>query len=511
MKKYQLLHQEVSVSPFTLGIVHRGFHQRLHLKYTAPLFFKNSVIVYKNTCCDWYGDYDNFKKLGAKIIENARKNKNYKNNLLKDTKEIGQILFQENKKINQTNLKKFTLKELSDSLKKIYNLGGNLCDVGMVAAAPDVAFDNFSKLLKQRLTQKINISRPLRTANEYFNILTNHGDNGLSTQENLSILKMAAEINKQTRLKKIIITNNPQESLIILQKEFPQAYQKINKIHINFSWLGFGHFGPVKNISDYVTDLKNLLLENNVPKKIKSLASELKQLRIAQANCFKELKFSSSDKQLFYIAQNFSYNKSFRYEMLLYTHFILDKILNEIATRISVPVPDLRFYSPEEINISLKKGKGLAVPITKSRQKLCVVIIHQKGVKHLIGAEAKAYIKANIIKPEVKKEVTTIHGTAASLGRVTGYVKIVNEAKDMAKVQIGDILVSVQTTPDLVPAMKKAAAFVTDIGGITSHAAIVAREMKKPCIIGTKFASQLLKDGDLVDVNANEGDIKKIN
>jgi pyruvate,water dikinase len=64
------------------------------------------------------------------------------------------------------------------------------------------------------------------------------------------------------------------------------------------------------------------------------------------------------------------------------------------------------------------------------------------------------------------------------------------------------------TTPDFVPAMKKAVAFITDEGGITSHAAIVARELKKPCIIGAKIATRALKDGDLIEVDANRGVVK---
>lgn len=64
--------------------------------------------------------------------------------------------------------------------------------------------------------------------------------------------------------------------------------------------------------------------------------------------------------------------------------------------------------------------------------------------------------------------------------------------------------------PAFMPAMKKAVAFVTDEGGITSHAAIIAREMKKPCIIGTKIATKVLRDGDLVEVDANKGIVRKI-
>lgn len=64
------------------------------------------------------------------------------------------------------------------------------------------------------------------------------------------------------------------------------------------------------------------------------------------------------------------------------------------------------------------------------------------------------------------------------------------------------------TNPDLIIAMGKAAAIVTEEGGITSHAAIVSREMKKPCIIATKNATQVLQDGDMVEVDADKGVIK---
>ena len=66
------------------------------------------------------------------------------------------------------------------------------------------------------------------------------------------------------------------------------------------------------------------------------------------------------------------------------------------------------------------------------------------------------------------------------------------------------------TTPDYVPAMKRAAAIVTDKGGRTCHAAIVSRELKIPCVIGTKIATQVFKTGDIVEVDAERGIVKKI-
>jgi phosphoenolpyruvate synthase/pyruvate phosphate dikinase len=111
------------------------------------------------------------------------------------------------------------------------------------------------------------------------------------------------------------------------------------------------------------------------------------------------------------------------------------------------------------------------------------------------------------LQKEIEK-VSEFKGQIAFKGKVTGTVKIIKNKLQMGKVGSGDILVSPMTTPDFLPAMQKAAAFVTDEGGIICHAAIVAREMKKPCIIGTKIATKVLKDGDVIEVDAEKGVVK---
>lgn len=102
-----------------------------------------------------------------------------------------------------------------------------------------------------------------------------------------------------------------------------------------------------------------------------------------------------------------------------------------------------------------------------------------------------------------------VKGAPASPGLVTGPVKIIRSAKEINKVKKGDILVTAMTTPDFVPAMKKVAAIVTDRGGQTSHAAIVSRELGVPCVIGTNEATKKLKNGMMVTVNAQTGEVFK--
>ncbi len=103
-----------------------------------------------------------------------------------------------------------------------------------------------------------------------------------------------------------------------------------------------------------------------------------------------------------------------------------------------------------------------------------------------------------------------IHGQVAYPGKVTGHVRRLHGVKQLAEFQDGEILVAATTTPDLLPAMKKAAAIVSDEGGLVCHAAIVARELKIPCVIGTKVAMDVLRDGDLVEVDAEQGIVRKI-
>lgn len=98
-----------------------------------------------------------------------------------------------------------------------------------------------------------------------------------------------------------------------------------------------------------------------------------------------------------------------------------------------------------------------------------------------------------------------IHGQAAYTGRVRGKVRLVVDSSHIGKFREREVLVTEMTTPEFVPAIKKAIAIVTDEGGVCCHAAIVARELKIPCIIGTKAATKVLRDGDLVEVDADKG------
>jgi pyruvate, water dikinase len=100
---------------------------------------------------------------------------------------------------------------------------------------------------------------------------------------------------------------------------------------------------------------------------------------------------------------------------------------------------------------------------------------------------------------------SSIAGSVAYGGIAQGKARVVMRKNEVSGFEVGQVLVAPMTTPHYLPAMRKAVAFVTDEGGVTCHAAIVAREMKKPCVIGTKVATQVIRDGDDIEVNADLG------
>ena len=103
--------------------------------------------------------------------------------------------------------------------------------------------------------------------------------------------------------------------------------------------------------------------------------------------------------------------------------------------------------------------------------------------------------------------VLILSGIPASPGTATGIVKITHHSSGIDKIREGDVLVAEMTTPDFVPAMKRAVAIVTDRGGRTCHAAIVSRELGVPCIVGTGEATSVLKDGQLITVDGSQGKV----
>ncbi len=197
------------------------------------------------------------------------------------------------------------------------------------------------------------------------------------------------------------------------------------------------------------------------------------------------------------------------------TGYYANPLLQEIAQRKGVNFQALSlFYRSEDIETLLAEGRVLTEEEVLER-KLCVAYELADGVfTSYVGEEALA-LKERLLGGEKQGETTELKGQGAHKGRVTGRVHIltVNDpdaTRDFRQSFTSGILVTSMTQPNVVDIARRASAIVTDEGGMLCHAAIIAREFGIPCVVGTHTATQVLKDGDLVEVDADSGVVRVI-
>lgn len=130
----------------------------------------------------------------------------------------------------------------------------------------------------------------------------------------------------------------------------------------------------------------------------------------------------------------------------------------------------------------------------------------ENGELYIVQTRPITTVGTAQLEPEIDAPVLLV-GDAASPGLATGPAKIIRSAREMDKVNRGDVMVTEMTAPDFVPAMKRAAAIVTDRGGRTSHAAIVSRELSIPCVVGAGEATSILRDGQVITVDGSHGKV----
>lgn len=208
-------------------------------------------------------------------------------------------------------------------------------------------------------------------------------------------------------------------------------------------------------------------------------------------------KLNERQKRIADVIQNQIFIRDYRFEMMQRGCFNIMKLFFEMAKRLGISYKEFTHMKPEEIN-----KRAVNKDIIHKRMKEFAVF---EG--DILIDEEFRMIKDKFERPIVKD---IVKGTPAYRGVVKGIVKIIRNRDDIGKLNKGDILVADITTPDYMIAIKKAAAIVTNIGGISSHSAIVAREFKIPCIVNTGEATMVFKDGDLVEVDADKGIVRKL-
>jgi len=274
----------------------------------------------------------------------------------------------------------------------------------------------------------------------------------------------------------------------------------------NFCWVPFLYEGPAMS-REFVDSA--ISATGDPAQRLRQMKMRKKEMAVKQARYLKELRLPENVLELFRIARGIVFWKPQRIFYQVKSYYHVEGLLKEIAKRLGLSLAQVRFMMPAEVKNGLTGSVADADELNE-RMRACLYAVLDGKEILLSGEKARAFFANNVQKFPLPTGVKETKGTCAYPGKVLGTARLVSTPEEMRKMKQGDVLVAFTTNPYLMPAIKKAAALVTDEGGLTCHAAIVAREFGIPCVVGTRMATRLFRDGEKIEVDASKGVVRKI-
>lgn len=322
------------------------------------------------------------------------------------------------------------------------------------------------------------------------------------------LLTIGALIQKDKSLTEVFKYQDPTRILNIIGKSHYDLYQRLKKHNEEYSWINMYGFRrqPFSEI-DQINRLKDILDKN-----CKETLSRIDRKRkVAQRKFLATvlaLNIGGNLLDKVHLLPELVYLRTYRFDIFTLSAYLVRDLFQAIATALGIQIDDLNFLTFWEISDCLMGKMRLdTIPLAERKKDYAVI---QVDGQFAIISEPKELNRLYELaqRKKLKGRPKEIKGRMACKGIVRGSVKIVLHPTQITKVEKGDILVAPMTSPDFVVGMLRAAAIVTDHGGATCHAAIVSRELNLPCIVGTEISTQVLKDGDLVEVDATNGIVR---
>ena len=296
-----------------------------------------------------------------------------------------------------------------------------------------------------------------------------------------------------------------EEEISLLNLKLNFSEKGLEEHQNKFFWYknNYGN-AETQSLSHFREKLENI---KDPEKKLEEIEEKFSDLRKKKKEIFENHKMPKNVFKFFKLMASLGHRRDVRKRVNCKGDSVLRWFIEEVARRKGI---DWRLYeqmpfinqSDRLFTISEKELKEIGKKVGSLFSE------KEEFPSFFYGKDAEELKK--VYDDRIRQEFKELKGQIANKGCVKGKVKIIMKRDEFSKMEEGDVLVSYMTRPEFVPLMKKACAIVTNEGGITSHAAIVSRELGKPCIIGTQVATKVLKDGDLVEVDANKGIVRKI-
>jgi len=464
------------------------------------------TVAYDNNL-QYVGDMETWNECHEELKAKALKKRSFISDIIKKTQVEGVRM----NNWSETNIFKADLTKLSDSrllalYKKFIDWESILYAYGV--ALPVLDFQNFSFVennLKSYLQEHVSSEK----YNRYFSVFTEPSHHSFAQEEQIALLKLADSFYANSFWRRSVLNSQLHE---IVQK-YPEFCRKLKTHAKKYGWVYFVYNGPAFTEKEFLQSIKTTLEKGQKPKQLlNNIDKRHKQTKLLKEKYIKELKPDAFNEHILRLAGDLVWGKPRRKDYQSKTYFHAQVLFKEIGRRLHLSLDQVKSTPIKMISDGLLKGREVDVhEVNIVRRKHACLPNDDGTIELLLDKEADKFMK-KVKRSKVKERShkNTIYGDVACSGKAKGIVCIVNSLADVRKMKEGNILVSTATTPSIILALKKAAAIVTDEGGLTSHASIVSRELNVPCVIGTKIATKFLKDGYKVIVDATEGVVRII-
>lgn len=469
--------------------------------------FSHLLSTYKNNICQILVPKGEFEKIGLEMLEKVQNDESWGEQIIADLGKREQDLYNASNNLKKKNLKALSNRELFNIYDAYYQTYSSLHIFHWIHTASDLGDNVFSKYLMQYLKKKI--ENTPHTLGDVFSILTTPTKEAKPTEEYRNLLNILKHIIVDKEISEYFSNTDTRMVVKNLYEKDPRIDDMLDEHVENFGWLGYGVVGPSWSKEYFIDILGSLIRQKSDPEKLlKAMDDNRENVMSRQQHFIEELSIDTVHQRVFKFARDLVFTKGTRKDSMFHSYSVIENLFREIGRRNYLSLRQVRYMYPHEFK-KLLIDEDFQTSVLNDRFQTSIYYSSGKYEDDLIltGQESEDFLsKVNIIKENIDN-VKILYGDCASPGKVRGEVRVVNVVKDISKMNQGDVLVSISTNPDLVPAIKKASAIITDVGGITCHAAIISRELGIPCVVGTKIATKVLTDTDIVDVNATHGKI----
>ena len=420
-------------------------------------------------------------RVGLDIISSHSKVSSY----VEDAEDHCRRFVELSKHISSIDLSKLSKKELSNITNSFLDLFAGLFAYYNLSRPDYLA--GIDKLIREEVHDQ-----------EIFALITASEEMNTYTRHELAILKSAEKILAG------------KESIDVVSRQLAE----------DFGWISTQEDNPPLSSAHYKDKMSALLKEGKlyIEEKIKEIINKPEETRKKKKDAIESYNISKKIQEL---ADSVACLGHLRLQVRFWWtegSFHAKALFVELNKRLGFADKRIGgFYCSEyllrdEYERAIEGKEIIHLDTVEDRAKRSVLLMLEKKINLYVGDKADAIDQQYIVEEDFSS-ITEIHGSIANKGIARGRAWVISpsvksQSEKASQMKEGDILVAAMTRPQFISAISKASAIITDEGGITCHAAIISREMNKPCIIGTKIATKVLKDGDMVEVDAEKGVVR---